>query len=34
MDNVLKQLREFFDYIIIDRPWVNIGFDAVEEKND
>lgn len=29
MDNVLKQLREFFDYIIIDLPPVNIVSDAV-----
>lgn len=29
MDNVLKQLREFFDYIIVDLPPVNIVSDAV-----
>ena len=29
MDNVLKQLREFFDYLIVDLPPVNIVSDAV-----
>ena len=29
MENVLKQLREIFDYIIIDLPPVNIVSDAV-----
>ena len=29
MENILKQLREHFDYIIIDLPPVNLVSDAV-----